>query len=574
MTDETRAFESGDVATPAGRSWEGPASGSTGTGPMRVRPEFLPAGQGWPQAAPVSGPDAFTGPNPFAASGPAQDPFAPGGPGRDPFAPGGPGRDPFAPGGPGRDPFAPGGPGRDPFAPAADAGRDPYGTENTGPIPFAPDPQRPAGDDVSGWGNPSGGPLPPTPAPGGPYGPPPPRNPFGMGPGWAPPPAPPQSEYTAAPSGRPPRTGTLAVLAVVIALVASTAGSLGTYLLTRSGGGGVDPTYSLGTPTGAIVNRAPDSVAGVAARVLPSVVSLDVKGNSEAGTGSGFVIKGGYIVTNNHVVAAAASTGEIKVTFSNKKSSSAKIVGRDPSSDIAVVKPDDTYGAPEITIGNSDRVVVGDPVIAIGSPLGLTGTVTTGIVSSLNRPVTAGGESGSESSFINAIQTDAAINPGNSGGPLVNAAGEVIGVNSAIATLGNSSFGGQSGSIGLGFSIPVNHVRRIAEELVTTGTAKKSRIGVHLDENYQGEGVRIATAPQDGQEPVISGGPADKAGLKAGDVILEVDGTPVTQPSELIVTIRSKAPGDKVTVKYQRGGQEKTVTMVIDAVPVPTPQPS
>ncbi|WP_405141595.1 trypsin-like peptidase domain-containing protein [Sphaerisporangium sp. NBC_01403] len=502
---------------------------------MRVRPEFLPASEGWP----ASGPDAFTGPNPFAAGGGGHDPFTPAG--RDPFAP-------------------------------ADAGRDPFGGDSTGPIPFAADAPRHGGDEgASGWGNPSGGPLPPS--PGGPYGPtppPPPVNPFGMGPGWAPPPGAPRAEPAGA---RAPKTGVLAVLAVVIALVASTAGSVGTYLLTRSGSG-TDPSYSLGTPTGAIVNRAPDSVAGVASKVLPSVVSLDVKGNSEAGTGSGFLIKGGYIVTNNHVVAAAALTGNIKVTFSSKKSTTGKIVGRDPSSDIAVVKPDQTFGAPEITLGNSDRVVVGDPVIAIGSPLGLTGTVTTGIVSSLNRPVTAGGESGSESSFINAIQTDAAINPGNSGGPLVNAAGEVIGVNSAIATLGNSSFGAQSGSIGLGFSIPVNHVRRVAEELVTTGTAKKSRIGVQLDENYQGDGVRIATATQQGQEPVIPGGPADKAGLKAGDIILEIDGTPMTQPSELIVTIRSKAPGDKVTVKYQRGGQENTATVIIDAVPVPTPQPS
>ncbi|MEU8267375.1 trypsin-like peptidase domain-containing protein [Sphaerisporangium sp. NPDC049002] len=538
MTDETRTFDSGDVADPSQHSWEGSASGSTGSSGMRVRPEFLPASEGWP----ASGPDAFTGPNPFAASGGGHDPFTPAG-----------------------------GAGRDPFAPAADAGRDPFGTDSTGPIPFASDAPRHGGDEgMFGWGNPSGGPLPPSPV--GPYGPtpPPPINPFGMGPGWAPPPGAPRTEQAGA---RAPKTGILAALAVVIALVASTAGSVGTYLLTRNGSG-VDPTYSLGTPTGAIVNRAPDSVAGVASRVLPSVVSLDVKGNSEAGTGSGFLIKGGYIVTNNHVVAAAAQTGNIKVTFSTKKTTNGKIVGRDPSSDIAVVKPDQTFGAPEIVLGNSDRVVVGDPVIAIGSPLGLTGTVTTGIVSSLNRPVTAGGESGSESSFINAIQTDAAINPGNSGGPLVNAAGEVIGVNSAIATLGNSSFGAQSGSIGLGFSIPVNHVRRIAEELVTTGSAKKSRIGVQLDENYQGDGVRIATATQQGQEPVIPGGPADKAGLKAGDVILEIDGTPMTQPSELIVTIRSKAPGDKVTVKYQRGGQEKTATVIIDAVPVPTPQPS
>ena len=247
-----------------------------------------------------------------------------------------------------------GGAGRDPFAPAADAGSDVY-AETTGPVPFSSEPPRSdhfagggayGGDEgTTGWGNPSGGPLPPSPG-SGPYGgPPPPLNPFGMGQGWAPPPGAPAVESAGA-SSRGPKTGVLATLAVVIALLAATAGSFGTYLLTRSGGSGLDPAYTLGTPTGAIVNRAPDSVAGVAAKVLPSVVSLDVKGGSEAGTGSGFVIKGGYIVTNNHVVAAAAQTGNIKVTFSNKKSSTGKIVGRDPSSDIAVVKLDDTSGFP------------------------------------------------------------------------------------------------------------------------------------------------------------------------------------------------------------------------------------
>ncbi|MEU9888311.1 trypsin-like peptidase domain-containing protein [Sphaerisporangium sp. NPDC051011] len=550
MTDETRAYDAGDVAASSQRSGEGSSPAEPG-GVMRVRPEFLPASDGFPGSAPVSGPDAFTGPNPFAASRPGPE-------GADPFAP-----DPYAP----RDAMT------DTLVPFASESGDDAG-------------RRQGGEASAGWGNPSG-PVPPSPQGpyagpsaysggpgglGGPYGPPPPRNPYGMGPGWAPPPGAPRVE-TGAAGSRGPRTGVLATLAVVIALVASTAGSVGTYLLTRSNGG-VDPSYSLGTPTGAIVNRAPDSVAGVASKVLPSVVSLDVRGNSEAGTGSGFVIKGGYVVTNNHVVAAAALTGNIKITFNDKKSTAAKIVGRDPSSDIAVVKPDDTFGAPEITIGNSDRVVVGDPVIAIGSPLGLTGTVTTGIVSSLNRPVTAGGESGSESSFINAIQTDAAINPGNSGGPLVNGAGEVIGVNSAIATLGNSSFGSQSGSIGLGFSIPINHVRRVAEELITTGSAKKSRIGVQLDPDYQGEGVRIATTAEQGQPPVVPGGPADKAGMKPGDVILAIDGNPVSDQSELIVAIRSKAPGTTVTLKFRRDGRDMTASVTIDAIPVPTPQPS
>ncbi len=296
-----------------------------------------------------------------------------------------------------------------------------------------------------------------------------------------------------------------------------------------------------------------------------------------AGTGSGFLIRGGYIVTNNHVVAAAArSGGAIRIRFANRESTTAQIVGRDPNSDIAVVKPDETFGAPEATLGNSDSMVVGDPVIAIGSPLGLSGTVTTGIVSSLNRPVEAGGESGRDSALINAIQTDAAINPGNSGGPLVNGRGEVIGVNSAIATIGaGQQLGGQqSGSIGLGFAIPVNQVRRIAEELISTGSARTSRIGITIDQNYQGEGVRIADAPRPGVPPITPQGPADKAGLRAGDVILEVDGQPISDSRELIVTIRSKTPGDRVPFTYTRAGAERTVDVVIGAAPAPSAQPS
>ncbi|WP_433219247.1 S1C family serine protease [Microtetraspora malaysiensis] len=395
----------------------------------------------------------------------------------------------------------------------------------------------------------------------------------GLGPGWGPPPPfpppfPPPPVRTA-----PPARFSLA-LALVVALVAGAAGSAGTYLLTRPPSG-TDPSYRLSTVPSGATTRPPDSVAGVAARVLPSVVSLEVKGNQEAGTGSGFVIKGGYIVTNNHVVAVAAQTGEIRIRFNNRKSTTAKIVGRDPNSDIAVVKPEHTFGAPEITLGNSDSVVVGDPVIAIGSPLGLSGTVTTGIVSSLNRPVEAGGETGSDYALINAIQTDAAINPGNSGGPLVNASGQVIGVNSAIATLGSgAALGQQTGSIGLGFAIPINHVRRVAQELITTGSARTSRIGITVDTQYQGPGVRIAAGTSGGEPAVTPGGPADKAGLKPGDIILEIDGQPVDDSRELIVTIRNKAPGDQVKLKFRHDGDEKTAKVTVTAAPAPTAHPS
>nr|WP_311132120.1 trypsin-like peptidase domain-containing protein [Nonomuraea gerenzanensis]SBP00756.1 putative protease [Nonomuraea gerenzanensis] len=393
-----------------------------------------------------------------------------------------------------------------------------------------------------------------------------------MGPGWAPPPP-----GGAGAAKRGPSTGLLVAMAVVIALVASLFGSVGTYLLTRPSSGN-DPSYSLGPlPTGA-TNREPDSVAGVAARVLPSVVSLEVGNgsNTEGASGSGFLIKNGYVVTNNHVVALAANGGEIRIMFNNRKTTTARIIGRDPGSDLAVVKPEETFGTPEITLGNSDQVVVGDPVIAIGSPLGLTGTVTTGIVSSLNRPVIAGDETGTSSeepAYISAIQTDAAINPGNSGGPLVNGRGEVVGVNSAIATLGRS-MSSQSGSIGLGFAIPVNQTRRVAEELITTGKAKRPKIGIVLDKDYKGQGVRIASEPAGGQQPVTKGGPADQAGLQAGDVILEIDGLALQDGNELIALIRSKTPGSKINIKYQRAGQERTATLTVVAEDEPTPSPS
>ncbi|MFF3438196.1 S1C family serine protease [Streptosporangium sp. NPDC002721] len=432
------------------------------------------------------------------------------------------------------------------------------------------------------WGDPSGRPRHDTavfasqPAP-----PPPPAQAFGMGPGWAPPPGglagpgtfggPPPAP---APPRRGPRTPTLVILALVIALLASGLGSVGTYLLTKPSGTGRDPSFSLGgAPTGSNV-RPPDSVAGVASKVLPSVVSLAVEGGASSSTGSGFLIKGGYVVTNNHVVANAEPSGQIQIQFNNRKSTSATVVGTDPESDLAVVKPAETFGAPEITLGNSDNVVVGDPVIAIGSPLGLTGTVTSGIVSSLNRPVQAGEENSSEATWLSAVQTDAAINPGNSGGPLVNVNGEVIGVNSAIATLGRS-VGGQSGSIGLGFAIPVNHARRVAQELITTGKAKKSRIGVAIDPTYQGVGVRIATESRQGTQPVEPNGPAAQAGLKPGDVILEVEGVVLQDGNELIAMIRNRAPGEKLSIKYQRGGQENTAMVTVGAAPdLPSPKPS
>jgi putative serine protease PepD len=294
--------------------------------------------------------------------------------------------------------------------------------------------------------------------------------------------------------------------------------------------------------------------------MLPRVVSISVEAGSSAGTGSGFIVRpDGYIVTNNHVIRAAANgRGEVKVTFSDGREADARIVGRDVSYDLAVLKIE-AKNLPAVEFADSDSVVVGDPVIAIGSPLGLSGTVTTGIISAKERPVSAGGDEGDEFSYINALQTDAAINPGNSGGPLVDAQGKVIGVNSAIAQL-SSGGGSRAGNIGVGFAIPSKQAKRTAEELIATGKSTHPIMGVNIDRRYDGPGVRLLS--------VTAGGPADKAGLRAGDVVVELEGKRITSAEELVVGIRAREPGKPVTVTYTRGGgstQKASVTLTAAA---------
>lgn len=307
------------------------------------------------------------------------------------------------------------------------------------------------------------------------------------------------------------------------------------------------------------VERAPGSIANLAARVIPGVVSISVEAAGGSDTGSGFFLSSdGYVLTNNHVVDAAANGGTITVAISNGKKYSAKIVGRDASYDLAVLKMDVT-GAPTLQLGDSEKVQVGDAVIAIGSPLGLAGTVTSGIISAKNRPVTTGTGSG-ESSFINALQTDAAINPGNSGGPLVDATGAVVGINSAIASLGSSA-GGQSGSIGLGFAIPINQAKKTAEQLIKTGSATYPIMGIAIDTRYSGNGALISSEANG----VTSDGPADKAGIKPGDLIIAIDGVEIASSDELIVAIRSRNVGDKVKIKFKRNAVTREVTVTLAA---------
>ena len=312
--------------------------------------------------------------------------------------------------------------------------------------------------------------------------------------------------------------------------------------------------------TKSTIERKPDSIAGIAARVSPSVVSIDVSKGNNGGSGSGFFLDNtGHILTNNHVISLAATDGaSIQVNLANGKTYTAKLVGRDVAYDLAVIKIKVT-DAPALQLGDSDAVEVGDGVIAIGSPLGLTGTVTSGIISAKNRPVTSG--SGTrESSFINAIQTDAAINPGNSGGPLVDLSGAVIGINSAIATTGYG-FGGQSGSIGLGFAIPINQARKTADQLIKNGSSTYPIMGVSLDIRYSGVGAKIP-----GKAGSVSpNGPADRAGIKPGDVIIEIDGTAVNTADEAIVKVRSLNVGDEIKIKFKRQGVTKEVSLVLVA---------
>jgi putative serine protease PepD len=314
--------------------------------------------------------------------------------------------------------------------------------------------------------------------------------------------------------------------------------------------------------------RAPDSVAGIAARALPSVVTLHVSGAEEQGTGTGFVLDDrGHILTNNHVVEPAGTGGEITVTFHSGDTAEATVVGRDSGYDLAVVKVTGVSGLTPMSLGNSDNVQVGDPVVAIGAPFDLAGTVTSGIISAKERPITAGGEGGdaSDVSYVDALQTDAPINPGNSGGPLLDARARVIGINSAIRSAGSGAEpdGGQAGSIGLGFAIPINQGKRVAEELINTGRATHPVIGVTLDMDYSGDGARVGTKGSDGGPAVTAGGPGDRAGIEPGDIITEVDGRRVHSGEELIVKTRAHRPGDRLELTLERDGEERTISLVL-----------
>jgi S1-C subfamily serine protease len=347
-------------------------------------------------------------------------------------------------------------------------------------------------------------------------------------------------------------------LGLVVALVAGAIGGVAGYFLAgRANSVLHNRDVSLAT-VDKPVSRPADSIAGIAQRLGPAIVSISFHTSSEAGVGSGVVIDSdGDILTNNHVVAPAdTAKATLYVTFTDNRTATAKIVGRDPVTDLAVIKvsTDKLTVAP---LGDSSKIAVGDPVIAIGSPLGLDNTVTSGIISALHRPVSIPLEDGTGNSTYDAIQTDAAINPGNSGGALVDSAGAVIGINSAIASVPSTS-SGQSGSLGIGFAIPINEARTIATELIKTGQALHASIGINASDVTDGSARQGAYIKQ-----IVPGGPADHAGLKAGDVVTLADTTLISSAADLSVFTLQHNPGDVVTIHYYRNGAESDVSVTL-----------
>lgn len=416
--------------------------------------------------------------------------------------------------------------------------------------------------------------------------------------------------YRAAHQGNPPtmtlppqqrrrsRAGALTAGALAIAVVSAGVGG-SVVLLARPDHQRVTTVTTAGPngPTSVPAANLPaGSVEQVAAKVVPSVVKLETEFGRQSEEGSGIILSAdGLILTNNHVVAAAADKGPgnppaapappiiggptgpaapggpdgpggpgapnggaptTTVTFADGRTATFTVVGTDPASDIAVVRAQGVSDLTPITLGSSANLRVGQDVVAVGSPLGLEGTVTTGIVSALNRPVATGGDVKNQNTVLDAIQTDAAINPGNSGGALVNMNGELVGVNSAIATIGGDSPDAQSGSIGLGFAIPVDQAKRIADELISTGTASHASLGVQVSNDSTTHGAKIVD--------VTKGGAADAAGLPSGVIVTKVDDRVIGSADALVAAVRSRAPGEKVTLTYKdASGAPKTVQVTL-----------
>lgn len=366
--------------------------------------------------------------------------------------------------------------------------------------------------------------------------------------------------------GKRSRASALVAGAVAVALVSAGIGG-GVAMLVHPAHSLSDISASGAAPSVPAASVPDGSVEAVASKVVPSVVKLEVNQGRATEEGSGVILStDGLILTNNHVVAGAAGDdgpasapggpAKTKVIFADGKTTSFTVIGADPGSDIAVVRATNVSGLTPIAVGSSADLRVGQDVVAIGSPLGLAGTVTTGIISALNRPVAAGGDAKNQNTVLDAIQTDAAINPGNSGGALVNMNGELVGINSAIATMGADAGGPQGGSIGLGFAIPVDQAKRIADEIIQTGSASRASLGVQVGNDAGVDGAKIVE--------VTAGGAASAAGLPGGVVVTKLDDRVISSADALVAAVRSKAPGDKVTLTYlDPSGKSQTLDVTL-----------
>ncbi|MFI6444955.1 S1C family serine protease [Kitasatospora sp. NPDC050543] len=470
-----------------------------------------------------------------------------------------------APGAPAGYPYAAPAPAQavahDPYAAARDpygAPQDPYG--NPAPVQAAPaaGPAEHAAHSPFGAGQPLGGWGAAHAAA------------HGGGPGGPGVPGYPGEYPGGAPTGPRKKRGGLVALIAAVALVAGVAGgAVGVVVTDHNQPGSASANDHRSTTVQAgnnqKIERAADSVAGIAQKALPSTVTIKAQGNGESGTGTGFVFDTeGHILTNNHVVAPATNGGKLTVKFADGSSYSASVLGRAEGYDVAVVKLDNPPKGKltPLPLGDSDKVQVGDTTIAIGAPYGLESTVTTGIVSAKDRPVASGDDTGAQASYMNALQTDASINPGNSGGPLLDSSGSVIGINSAIQS--NTSGSGRAGSIGLGFAIPINQAGWVADTLIKTGTPVYAKLGILRNDDYKGDGAQIQTNSIQGQAPVTPGEAADRAGLKPGDVITKLGGSPIENGPALVSKIWTHKPGDTVDVEYTRNGQTATTKVTLD----------
>ena len=364
------------------------------------------------------------------------------------------------------------------------------------------------------------------------------------------------------PADRPSQVGKLVAALAVVALVGGVVGGLIVKATQNSGTSSGSGSSRLTSGTQSVC-----SASTVAGEVLPSVVTIQASNGRSGGTGSGEIIKeGGYILTNNHVIAVAANGGQVTVVYSDGRSTPATIVGRDPLTDLAVLKAaDDATGLPILPVGSSQSLVVGQPVVALGAPLGLSSTVTSGIVSALDRYLPVPGDEGQTAHLVGAIQTDAAINPGNSGGALVNCAGDLVGVNSAIATVPNSAGQTGGGSVGLGFAIPVALAIPIADEIVSTGSVTHFSVGIQAQAIPPAAASRVGLPAGLYVDSVTAGGPAALAGIQTGDVITKVNGQTATSVEQLTVAELQVKAGQSIEVTYERGGSANTVTLT----PVP-----